>query len=143
MPERIQMSRQRPWRADHPDAVIVARPSKYGNPFRICSFQEGDTAAERRGRIHWWSVMGWRGGHSFIRSRLRAQQIATDEFEAWVTTPTLSPYDWHPDWIRRHTEIRAALASGELRGRDVACWCRLGTACHGDVIIKLANGDPS
>jgi hypothetical protein len=33
MPERIQMSRQKPWRADHPDAVIVARPSKWGNPF--------------------------------------------------------------------------------------------------------------
>lgn len=35
MPERIQMSRQRPWRAEHPDAVIVARPSKWGNPYRV------------------------------------------------------------------------------------------------------------
>lgn len=35
MPKRIQMTRQRPWRADYPDAVIVARPSKWGNPFRI------------------------------------------------------------------------------------------------------------
>jgi hypothetical protein len=32
MPKRIQMTRQRPWRADNPDAVIVARPSKWGNP---------------------------------------------------------------------------------------------------------------
>lgn len=35
MPKRIQMSRQRPWRADNPDAVIVARPSKWGNPFKV------------------------------------------------------------------------------------------------------------
>jgi hypothetical protein len=35
MPKRIQMSRQRPWRAANPDAVIVARPSKWGNPFTI------------------------------------------------------------------------------------------------------------
>lgn len=35
MPERIQMSRQRPWRHEHPDAVIVARPSKWGNPVRV------------------------------------------------------------------------------------------------------------
>lgn len=35
MPKRIQMSRQRPWRAENPDAVIVARPSKWGNPFRV------------------------------------------------------------------------------------------------------------
>src|SRR5450756_1357146 len=33
-PKRIQMSRQHPWRADNPDAVIVARPSRWGNPFR-------------------------------------------------------------------------------------------------------------
>lgn len=38
MPVRIQMSRRRPWRAEHPDAVIVARPSKWGNPWRV-----GDT----------------------------------------------------------------------------------------------------
>ena len=32
MPKRIQMRRDRPWRKDHPDAVIVSRPSKWGNP---------------------------------------------------------------------------------------------------------------
>lgn len=31
MPKRIQMTRQKPWRAENPDAVIVARPSKWGN----------------------------------------------------------------------------------------------------------------
>jgi len=35
MPKRIQMTRQKPWRAEHPDAVIVARPSKWGNPFQV------------------------------------------------------------------------------------------------------------
>ena len=39
-PKRIQMTRQRPWRAEHPDAVIVARPSKWGNPFRVGSHYE-------------------------------------------------------------------------------------------------------
>lgn len=34
-PRRIQMSRQYPWRPEHPDAVIVARPSKWGNPWHI------------------------------------------------------------------------------------------------------------
>jgi len=29
------MTRQRPWRADNPDAVIVARPSKWGNPWTV------------------------------------------------------------------------------------------------------------
>lgn len=34
-PKRIQMSRRHPWRSEHPDAVIVARPSEWGNPWRV------------------------------------------------------------------------------------------------------------
>lgn len=34
MPVRVQMSRQHRWRPDHPAAVIVARPSRWGNPLR-------------------------------------------------------------------------------------------------------------
>lgn len=35
MPARIQMSRQRRWRNEHPAAVIVARPTPWGNPWRV------------------------------------------------------------------------------------------------------------
>jgi hypothetical protein len=28
-----------------------------------------------------------------------------------------------------------------LRGRNLACWCPIGTPCHADVLLKLANGD--
>ena len=35
MPKRIQMSRQRPWRADNPDAVKVDRSTKWGNPWIV------------------------------------------------------------------------------------------------------------
>lgn len=35
-PKRIQMTRRKGgWRKENPDAVIVARPSKWGNPFAI------------------------------------------------------------------------------------------------------------
>jgi hypothetical protein len=27
----------------------------------------------------------------------------------------------------------------ELRGRDLACWCPPDQACHGDVLIEMAN----
>lgn len=46
MPKRIQMSRQRPWRAEHPDAVIVARPSRFGNPFRVTKERSAQRAVE-------------------------------------------------------------------------------------------------
>jgi Domain of unknown function (DUF4326) len=37
-PKRVQMSRQVPWRAENPDAVIVARPSRWGNPFPVAEY---------------------------------------------------------------------------------------------------------
>lgn len=27
----------------------------------------------------------------------------------------------------------------ELRGKDLACWCRLDQPCHADVLLELAN----
>lgn len=26
-----------------------------------------------------------------------------------------------------------------LRGKNLACWCKLGAPCHGDVLLALAN----
>lgn len=44
------MTRKHPWRAEHPDAVIVARPSKWGNPLKVAKF--GRDEALRRYREH-------------------------------------------------------------------------------------------
>jgi hypothetical protein len=30
-------------------------------------------------------------------------------------------------------------ARGELRGKDLACWCALDEPCHGDVLLEIAN----
>lgn len=27
----------------------------------------------------------------------------------------------------------------ELRGKDLACWCRLDEACHADILLEFAN----
>lgn len=39
-----------------------------------------------------------------------------------------------PDWARR---IYASL--DEIRGHNLACWCRPGARCHADVLLELAN----
>jgi hypothetical protein len=28
----------------------------------------------------------------------------------------------------------------ELRGKNLACWCRLDKPCHADVLLEIANG---
>lgn len=50
-PKRIQMSRQHPWRAENPDAVIVARPSKWGNPVKVGETLPVSHGGERFGTI--------------------------------------------------------------------------------------------
>lgn len=32
-----------------------------------------------------------------------------------------------------------AQAKKELRGKDLACWCKIGQPCHADVLLEIAN----
>ena len=31
------------------------------------------------------------------------------------------------------------LELNELRGKDLACWCKEGDPCHADILLELAN----
>lgn len=37
---------------------------------------------------------------------------------------------------RKHVEAHRA----ELRGKNLACWCPIGSPCHADVLLEIANG---
>jgi hypothetical protein len=109
------MSRQRPWRADNPDAVIVSRPSKWGNPFRIEDAMEAGYAdTEAEGRV-----------------------LVVDTFREWLVGDTWAQPFRNAERLKMLADLQ------ELDGRDIACWCPLDQPCHGDVLLKLANGDPS
>jgi hypothetical protein len=41
-------------------------------------------------------------------------------------------------WVLNQPQLMGAL--DELRGRDLVCWCAP-LACHGDVLVDLANRD--
>lgn len=110
-PKRIQMRRDRPWRAENPDAVIVARPSDFGNPFAI-------KAAEDAGYT---------------------RHTAVAAFADWLAgNPWACPSgDAYED---RRQRLLCRLP--ELRGHDLACWCRPDQECHADVLLRLANEAP-
>ena len=51
----------------------------------------------------------------------------------------------HARWINGEIEAdrpppTVAKIQGELAGKNLACWCREGTPCHVETLIKLANG---
>lgn len=43
----------------------------------------------------------------------------------------------YEEWVVNQPEIIAAIPS--LKGKILACWCSP-QACHGDVLVRLANG---
>lgn len=55
------------------------------------------------------------------------------------------------DCVRAHREMVAGECAAlgrvpgyirQLRGRVLACWCRLDQRCHADTLLRLANGPP-
>lgn len=116
-PRRIQMSRQRPWRADNPDAVIVARPTRWGNPWRI------EPGPRTRALIR-HADTGYVWAHP---SLMKARAVAVVAYRCSID-------DEHDDTVPTVDEIRR-----ELAGRDLACWCPLDQPCHADALLNIAN----
>ncbi len=48
--------------------------------------------------------------------------------------------DMYRNYVPGDPVLLAAVRS-ELRGRDLACWCRPGEPCHADVLLELANSE--
>jgi uncharacterized protein DUF4326 len=116
MPEPVQRRRTRGWRMP-PNTVYVGRPTIYGNPFKLGEMFCGPTI-----RVAWTP----------------AEAMAA--FEDWITRDTLHHLCWDRRLIVAHAALKAALDRGDLRGKNLACWCPLGYPCHRDVLLRLANG---
>jgi hypothetical protein len=97
------------WRAEHPSAVVVARPGPFGNPFSVAAAD--DAGYSRRGAVtafeDWLAGNPWASGNDALEAR---RQVLLSRLE-------------------------------ELRGRDLACWCRPDQECHAEVLLRLANTD--
>lgn len=46
---------------------------------------------------------------------------------------------FHREYVNRRPKIVAELRS-DLRGKNLACWCKPGDSCHADILLELANG---
>lgn len=113
MPERIQLSRRKGWRKPE-NTVVVARPTRWGNPF--CVRPDGD---------------GWYVDIEGRVSDTRAEKRDSVEIAVQLFRSCLK-YPW--DRYAPIDVIRSALA-----GKNLACWCPLDQPCHADVLLELAN----
>lgn len=125
MPKRIQLRRTKGWRKPA-GTVVVSRPSKWGNPFRVTTRDD----YERR-----FIVEDVRDGLvlSVCGTKEEARKEAVFHFlEHLPGGLAIYPLPFTVEDVRR-----------ELRGRDLACWCPLPAEgeedrCHGAVLLRIA-----
>lgn len=98
------------------DAVKVARPGPFGNPFTV------QQAAE-----------------TFDCRRESAHAHAVDWFRQWLDAADEAFEPMHEyDGLKGQRDALLARLP-ELRGKNLACFCASGLACHADVLLERAN----
>lgn len=118
-PKRIQRKRTKGWKMPE-GTIYVGRPTVWGNPF--------------------WHAQKFHGV-------VKAIDLYRQLFLGWNPSvaaglPTFtSIYQDHCDWLKRLNRQPLEAVRSELRGHDLACWCRLDQPCHADVLLELANAD--
>lgn len=92
-----------------PNTVSITRPGKWGNPFKVGESQ--------------WNPKQGRSG--LIRP------LTIDEclelYRAYVESCMNNPDSWMVKEIQ------------EIRGKNLACFCKEGEPCHGDILLEIAN----
>ncbi len=113
-----------------PDGVVsVARPSRWGNPWKVGSecqisgSQFGNAGAYDRRALAFDLVLP--GG---VTAEMAVALYRDDLVRAVRDRDPSFPYDGG---------IVEML--GQLRGKDLACYCDLDAPCHADVLLDLAN----
>ncbi|OHU39530.1 DUF4326 domain-containing protein [Mycobacteroides chelonae] len=112
MPERIQLRRAKGWRKPE-GVIVVARPSRWGNPFAVGIVVPNVTCIATMANV-----------------RADSPTAAVQAYRRWLSGLWLIDTREAPTVL----QIRA-----ELRGHNLACWCPLDQPCHADVLLEIAN----
>ena len=113
-PIRVQRKRTKGYRLP-PNTVSVCRPGKFGNPFKPDQCR----------------ASGYEG------TELQIKQRCVSAFRAWLCDKD-GWLNWQGDEAER---AKAAILDNleSLRGKNLACYCKLDEPCHADVLLELAN----
>lgn len=109
-PTRIQRQRIKGWRMP-PNTVSVTRPGKHGNPF--------------------YPGSGLSMGGFDSEMRMVSPPPTPENCVKWFRIRL--------ETMRKHEPEAFKAYIAPLEGKNLACWCRVGTPCHADVLLELAN----
>ncbi|MDR0738553.1 MAG: DUF4326 domain-containing protein [Oscillospiraceae bacterium] len=121
-PVRIEMKRikgfnlqQESKKINGLEAVFCARPSKYGNIFKIVKVNERDEG---------YFVINIYNNLKIFHSFIRELEI-------------LKSLELYEDYIKRYPENLERVK--KLKNRNLACYCKLSEKCHCDILLKISN----
>lgn len=58
-----------------------------------------------------------------VGGNIHTAAFCLESFEYWIKKVLLKD----PNYLQ------------ELKGKNLACWCKIGEPCHADILLKLAN----
>lgn len=112
-PQRVQRKRTKGWKMPE-NTVYVGRGSQWGNPFKVgCGFTD--------------PYGQWRIPEN--------NRQAVSFFNSWAVSYIPERQGVNPSMIPLVNNNKL----DELKGKNLACWCRLDQHCHADILLKLAN----
>jgi len=111
IPHRIQRKRTKGWKMPR-NTVYVGRGSKWGNPF-VVSQPVGS---------EWFDVF-----------------TQTDIFQYFTREYEVKTHEEAVGLFKKYFTASMSDEVKELRGKNLACWCKPGQPCHADVLMEMAN----
>lgn len=120
MTHRVHQQRTVGWRLP-PGGRSIARPSRWGNPWRVTQYHDLTIFAVR------WTVQGpgLRPGEILFTSQVDAHRFAVGRYVRALT--------------RNQLRITVAEVRAHLAGAPLACYCPLHLPCHVDPMLLIAN----
>jgi hypothetical protein len=118
-PVRIQRRRVKGWKLP-PNTICVTRGTGFGNPFGIGFLMKMGRGDGRGGFMYLRCASQEYNDGTFVE--VRDAEHAVELFREYRRR-----YPLHPADIEK------------LRGKNLACFCRLDQPCHADVLLELAN----
>jgi len=117
-PKRIQRKRTKGWRMPE-NTIYVGRGSRWGNPFVIVSADNE----------HWvYDTLSGQYSEKTHSTKAEAAKEACELYEFVLRS--------------EHREELGEFLK-PLKGKDLACWCKLDQPCHADVLLEIANNEKS
>jgi hypothetical protein len=117
-PVRVQRSRRKGSTLASPNGlpvVCVTRPGDFGNPFTVTRMKPGTEFA----------AIVEIDGKAYLGKTVAVPSLedSLDCFRMYVE----KRLEIEPHWL------------DPLRGRNLACWCKLSDRCHADILLEIVN----